>query len=345
MEERTEALRESEEHYRVLFEDSRDAIFLTSQGIIVDANQAALDLFGFTREEVIGSDAGERYVDLANREQFQREMAEKGSVRNFEVKLKKKDGTELDCLLTAGRRRVEDGRDPDGIQGIVHDITERKRAEEALSQQAQDLAILEERNRMAREIHDTLAQGFTGIVLQLEAGEQVLKESPDEVLAHLSRAKGLARESLQEARRSVWDLLPQVLEHHTLESALEEEVRRFGAAGQEQASFTYSGNGQGLTASVQSTLLRICQESLANVRRHANATAVKVNLASYPDSIGLTVQDDGVGSDSQELNAPGTPRGFGLTGMEQRAHLLGGTFSVNSQKGKGTAVEVRLPIP
>ena len=251
---RTRELSESEERYRTLFEDSRDAIFISSaDGKIVDANQAARDLFGFARDEAVGSEVWERYVALGDRERFREEISRTGSVRDFEVKLRRKDGTEMDCLLTATRRLDEDGSSL-GVQGIIRDITERKQAEE----QRRELAVVEERNRMAREIHDTLAQGFTGIVLQLEAAEQASEESPAEVPHHLSQAKNLARESLQEARRSVWDLLPRALEERSLEAALREEVRRFAAAGQEKASFTLSGDRTELPSNVQAALLRIC---------------------------------------------------------------------------------------
>ena len=226
-------IRESEERYRTLFEDTRDAIFISSvEGTIIDCNQAALELFGFTEDEALGSDIGERYVDSADRERFREEISRTGSVRDFEVKLRKKDRTEMYCLLTASRRRTEDGSNL-GVQGTVRDITEHKQAEET----QRELVVLEERNRMAREIHDTLAQGFTGIVLQLEAAEQGLEGSPAEVPDHLSKAKNLARESLQEARRSVWGLLPQALEERSLDDALQEEVRRFAAVGQEKATF------------------------------------------------------------------------------------------------------------
>ena len=159
VEERTKELRESEERHRTIFEQSRDAMFISAwDGKIVDVNQAALELFEFTREEALGSDLGDRFVYPADRATFRQEIGS-GSVRNFEVKLLSKDGLEIDCLLAATRRLDEDGNSI-GVQGIIHDITERKRAEE----QSKDLAVLEERNRMAREIHDTLAQGFTGVV-------------------------------------------------------------------------------------------------------------------------------------------------------------------------------------
>ncbi len=290
---RTRELSESEERYRALFEDSRDAIFVSSaDGKVVDGNQAALDIFGFTREEAIGSDIGDMYVDPADRGRFREEVSQKGSVRDFEVKLRKRDGTEMYCLLTATRRRAEDGSNL-GVQGTVRDITERKQAEEAL----RDLAILDERNRMAREIHDTLAQGFTGIVLQLEAAEQASEGSPGQVLGHLTQAKGLARESLQEARRSVWNLLPQALEERPLDVALQEEVRRFATEGVEQASFSLSGARYGLAADLQTALLRIYQECLTNIRRHAHATEVRVELSFYLEEVRLSVKDNGSGFD------------------------------------------------
>ena len=220
---------------------------------------------------------------------------------------------------------------------------ERKRAEDALSLQARELAVLEERNRMAREIHDTLAQGFTGIVLQLEAAEQALAESPLEAPEHLGRAKNLARESLQEARRSVWDLVPRELEQQPLETALRDEVQRFPASGTGVVSFSFSGERRELAGAVQAALLRICQESLTNARRYANATEVHVSLTFSPAAVRLEVEDNGIGFDIEKPRTEHRQGGFGLLGMEQRARLLNGTFGVKSREGEGTLVEVNIP--
>ena len=228
-----------------------------------------------------------------------------------------------------------------GLIGVSTDITERKQAEQTM----RELVVVEERNRMAREIHDTLAQGFTGIVLQLEAAEQVLDGNHAEVEGHLDRAKNLARESLQEARRSVWDLLPKSLEEHSLDDAIQQAVDSWADQGHETASFVLSGDQRELPPEVQTALLRICQESLSNIRRHARATEVKVELRSYPDEACLGVQDNGQGFNLEEVKSEGRHGGFGLAGMEQRARILGGTMSVKSQTGKGTLVEVRIPLP
>jgi PAS domain S-box-containing protein len=125
-----EALRKSEERYRILFEESRDAIYATSrEGEILDANRSMFNLFGYSREEMIGLKARETYVLFEDRLKFQQKIEREGFVRDYEIKLRKKDGTEMDCLLTATVRRTADG-DILGYQGIIRDITERKRAEE-----------------------------------------------------------------------------------------------------------------------------------------------------------------------------------------------------------------------
>jgi PAS domain S-box-containing protein len=127
-----EALRKSEERYRTLFEESRDAIYTTSQeGEIIDANQSMLNLFGYSRGEMIGLQARETYVHPEDRLKFKQKIEHEGFVRDHEIKLRKKDGTEMDCLLTAIVRRTADGNIL-GYQGIIRDITESKRAEEKL---------------------------------------------------------------------------------------------------------------------------------------------------------------------------------------------------------------------
>jgi PAS domain S-box-containing protein len=139
-----EALRESEERYRTLFEGARDAIYVTTrEGEIIDANQSLLDQFGYGREEVIGLNARVTYAHSEDRLKFQEEIEREGFVKDYETKLRKKDGTEMECLLTSIVRRNADGYIV-GYQGIIRDITERKRAEE-------------ERETLIHELQDALA--------------------------------------------------------------------------------------------------------------------------------------------------------------------------------------------
>lgn len=134
-----EALREGERRYRTLFEESRDSIYIsTREGRFLDANQTALDLLGYTKEELTGTGIREIYVDASDRARFQEEIEQKGSVRDYEIQFRRKDGAVMDCLLTATVRRAEDGTIL-GYQGIIHDITQRKRAEEEIKKLNQDL--------------------------------------------------------------------------------------------------------------------------------------------------------------------------------------------------------------
>ncbi len=207
-----------------------------------------------------------------------------------------------------------------------------------------ELAVIEERNRLAREIHDTLAQGFTGIVLQLEAAEGSIDDAPKEAAGRLAQAKALARESLQEARRSVWNLLPQALEDRTVEEALRDEVRRFAAEGQERTSFNVRGERAHLGAGVQTALLRVCQESLTNVRKHAAATEVGVTLSYEGESVRLLVLDNGVGIDSSARRRGRSDRGRGVAGMQERAQILGGRFLAEKTDAGGTRVLIEIPL-
>jgi signal transduction histidine kinase/HAMP domain-containing protein len=211
--------------------------------------------------------------------------------------------------------------------------------------ETREMAVMEERNRMAREIHDTLAQGFTGIILQLEAAEQAFSDSPPEAERHLNQASNLARKSLAEARRSVWNLRPKALEQANLADALKQEVSKFSEQNDVNATCVLNGDRQDLSPDVETGLLRICQESLNNVRKYAKATNVEVSLAFDTSTVTLTISDDGAGFEQETRGKGGKKRrGFGLISMQERARGLGGTFEVQSEKGAGTVVRVTVPI-
>ena len=209
-----------------------------------------------------------------------------------------------------------------------------------LYQETRDIAVLEERNRMAREIHDSLAQGFTGVVLQLEAAEQALDDDTDQVQFHLNKARELARESLSDARRSVWALRPQALEQLTLVEALSRQIATFTEDSGIKVDFSISGNNRTISADIENALLRICQESLTNVKKHAKASLVEIVLSFEDSVVGLRVRDNGVGFDT---DVP-TQSGFGLISMRERAKLIGGLLKISSNRGTGTQIEVTIPI-
>jgi signal transduction histidine kinase len=206
------------------------------------------------------------------------------------------------------------------------------------SRQASEGAVLEERNRLAREIHDTLAQGFTGIVIQLEAAEDTLAEDEKEAaLAHLARARELARDSLAEARRSVQALRPLALERDDLPGALRRSVEQLTAGTAISIEVVISGLPVTLSEQVENELLRIGQEAVNNAVKHAGATAVMVELSYETNGVTLMIQDNGRGFDSHQP-APG----FGLAGMRERANRIGAEIMIDSQPGGGTTVCCRV---
>jgi signal transduction histidine kinase len=219
----------------------------------------------------------------------------------------------------------------------VLDLTERKRAEEA-----RQTAVLEERSRMAREIHDTLAQAFTGILLQLGAAERVLADAPAQGQAHLQTAGDLAREGLAEARRSVQALRPQALEHEDLAAALKRMTEQLSTEPSTPITFRLTGAPRRLPAEVADHLLRMGQEALTNALRHAQASQIGVELTFAAEELRLCVTDDGRGF-AREV--PPRKGSFGLTGMQERAGLIGAQLTVESQPGCGTRVELAWRFP
>jgi len=220
-----------------------------------------------------------------------------------------------------------------------------------LYRRSREMAILEERNRMAREIHDTLAQGFTGILIQLQAAERLSLKKPEGALRSLREARELARSSLQEARRSVFNLRPTVLENMTLDQAIAEQLHRLKIESGLETDFILEGYPLPLSGSIEQNLYRIAQEALTNVRRHAQARRVGVTLTYQPHSVSLTVTDDGRGLNGQPGQSlpavvglqPGKAGHFGLIGIQERVKLMGGMVTFEQPAGGGTTIKVVIP--
>ncbi len=207
--------------------------------------------------------------------------------------------------------------------------------------QAQFEAVLAERSRLSREIHDTLAQDFAGISLQLESAAETLQADPSSARRHVDRARSLAHDGLAEARRSVWDLRPESLEEGCLADALSTAAEeRLGRTVKVQVV----GSARRLPDELESNLLRIGQEALANAAAHAGAKEIELELAYDADSVGLSVRDDGRGFDPRAADGA-APGHYGLQGMRERTERLGGRLDVSSRPGRGTRIRVRVPTP
>ncbi|WP_233258120.1 sensor histidine kinase [Micromonospora sp. S4605] len=233
-------------------------------------------------------------------------------------------------LAEANRRLAETMRENEGLHA-------------QLLTQAREAGVTDERQRMAREIHDTLAQGLTGIITQLEAAGQARDRRAD-WQRHVDTAVALARESLTEARRSVRAVRPEALETARLPEALGELTRRWSTINEVRAEVNVTGDARPLHPEVEVTLLRTGQEALANVARHARASRVGLTLSYMGDVVTLDVRDDGVGFAVTDPPAPRRPDGgYGLTAMRQRVAGVGGELAIESEPGGGTAVSASVP--
>ncbi|HXD67789.1 MAG TPA: sensor histidine kinase [Solirubrobacteraceae bacterium] len=247
---------------------------------------------------------------------------------------KQRRARELSALTEANARLEESLRHNADLQ-------------EQLLTQARETGVSEERRRMAREIHDTLAQGLMGIITQLQAAQGAGAAVGGEEARHIELAISLARESLTEARRSVQALSPQPLAEARLPDAIQDVARRWCELHALEVSFTTTGTPRVMRPEVEVALLRTAQEALANVAKHAHATRVGLTLSYMEDVVTLDVRDDGVGFTTLNGSGPRRPLdatgGFGLGGMRQRVEGVAGTLEIESEPDGGTAVCAAIP--
>ena len=221
-------------------------------------------------------------------------------------------------------------------------VGERKRAENALrsAERNRALAVVEERQRIAREIHDTVAQALTGVIVQLQAARQALiKGLSAEANQNLRNATELARDGLGETRRAVRGLRSQELDESDLCTVAEKLLKRMTSGTQLETTFVVKGAPQPLPREWDDSVLRIVQESLTNVLRHAEARRFTARLSYNRENLRLTLRDDGCGFDPSHTHA-----GFGLLGIQERAAKIGGRLDMTSVAGKGTVTLLVLPF-
>jgi signal transduction histidine kinase len=209
-------------------------------------------------------------------------------------------------------------------------------------------AVLGERNRIAREIHDTLAQGYVGISVQLEVLSELLRHNRlDTALKHLDKVRGYVREGLADARQSIWSLRSQDAAETTLPVQMQRIVEHAGGHGLE-AKFNLYGAYRPMPPGTEREILRVAQEAIHNVKKHAEASSLTVQLEYGPAEIALEVRDNGRGFAPEQVSSngrsPSSPPGhYGFTGMRERAALIGGTLEVTSEPGTGTTVRLHTP--
>ena len=249
-------------------------------------------------------------------------------------------GRRLGIINVAGPMWRELTRDELGLLATIAYqagiAVERARLAEASNR----LARIEERTRIAREIHDTLAQGLTAIGLDIEGAIRHLTENPNEARTRLDRALSTTRTNLDEARRSVLELRAAPLAGRSLADALIALARSFTAETGVPVLVRIEGTGE-IPLRVEDQLFRIAQEALTNVRRHAAATQVDLQLRVVSSAVTLTIRDNGRGFDSRTSDS----HRHGIVGMRERARLVGGRLRIASRSAAGTTVTARIPLP
>lgn len=242
-------------------------------------------------------------------------------------------GLFIDALIRQGQERAR----------LLHEL-EATRQELAIA--ARQAGIMQERQRLAREIHDTFTQGLSSIVMQIEALGAPL--SPDDTRGRhtLEQVRRIACENLAEARRLLWALQPEVSDRASLSEMLRPLAERWTEESGVRVRVTITGQATSLRPEIDVTLLRAIQEALANIRKHAQASCVVLTLSYMEDIVALDIQDDGIGFDPRCLPAPslgGTSGSFGLKALRERIEQLEGTFTLESAPGAGTTIAVALP--
>jgi two-component system sensor histidine kinase UhpB len=225
------------------------------------------------------------------------------------------------------------------FNGLLERIEEERRRSGTLAMRAQE----EERRRLARDLHDEVNQALTAILLRLEA---LAQDTPAANLDEVDELKRLVNQAMEELLNLARQLRPTALDDHGLMPAVETQLKRFSARTGVEVSLNTEGDANHLPEDVQTAVYRILQEALANIGRHAGATAVAVDIEAEGELLELRVRDDGAGFDPAALaraaNGEGPGAGLGLSGMAERARLAGGELDVRSAPGGGTTVTLRI---
>lgn len=341
-------LQKSEEKYRRLLEVLPDAVVVSDlNGHIVLVSQQAIRQYDAESDEDL---LGQKVTDLIvprDRNRADAALADlmaHGIRRNTEYGLIRKDGTSIPVEISSAMVRDAAGQ-PTGFVSVVRDITERKQAQEALDRQRQTLwhmvrASDHERQLIAYEIHDGLAQQLAGAIMQFESLDLVHGLANGQAGANYRAAMDLLRQAHVEARRLISGVRPPVLDEAGIETAIAHLVHDLRSRGGPKIEFRSMANLDRLPPVQENALYRMAQESLTNACRYSKSDRVRVTLASDDSAVVLEVRDWGVGFDPATVGQGH----FGLEGIRERTRLLGGELTIDSRPGGGTIVRVRLPL-
>jgi PAS domain S-box-containing protein len=340
-------LKQSEERYRGLFENTLDAIWIVgTDKRLLDANASLARMVGATREEIIGE--GESFLTGPEKEVAEkaRQRLLKGDLagESYDQRVTSRQGREYVLKVTT-TALTDDGRIV-AFQHIGKDVTQERRMHDNLRYYLQAItrAQEDERLRIARELHDSTAQTLIAVLHRIGTYREDRLHLTMSDSRFLWTLQADIKSALQEVRHFARDLRPAILDDLGLLSAVEWLLEEHEKNHKIKARMRVSGEKRRFLPEVETTLFRIIQEALNNVIRHSRATQVKVNFDLDAEEVRVTVQDNGVGFEVSEPDDLLRSGKLGLAGMSERAQLLGGTVTITSKPGEGTVITGILPI-
>lgn len=341
-------LKKSEIKYRTLFEQSLDPIFIADDSeVIVDVNQAMIDLFEYSRENLLGHSASEFFYDRGEYDAFIFLAAKTGSVSDFECRMRSKSGKVMDVQITL-KKYEYGGVQKGGFQGIIRDITQYKLYFEELLKSRQELRNLtshieslreKERTDIAREIHDVLGQSLTALKIDLSWMRKKINPEEKELLDKAAVMDGLINDVIVTVRRLSSSLRPGILDDLGLAAAIEWQSEEF----RKRMGFTCNLNCDDipeLSEDKAVALFRIFQESLTNIIKHSNAEKVEISLGKNAQNVEMIIKDNGKSFSSEKLANKGS---YGIIGMRERVKSFSGSLDISGSED-GVTVHVLIPL-
>jgi two-component system sensor histidine kinase DegS len=343
------ALRSSQESYEELLTNASDAIWVHDlDGKIVIANTACEKVTGYLPEELLGKNVAEfmsRDALVIAREIRSKLMKGQAIDQRYDQRLNKKDGTE--AIVELFTRLIRADGKPIGFQNIARDVTEERRLRDNLRLQIHKTlrAQEEERKRIARELHDDIAQSILLLSRQLD---MLISKSdskiPEAYLLELEHIENIADNAYKSIQRYARDLRPSILDQMGLVAALNWLTEELGKELKIEISVK-SDELPELPSEIELAMFRIAQETLNNIRKHAQASVVDITVKRISNNLKMSITDNGKGFSTSRLTGDLAREGkLGVLGMEERARLIGGSLQIKSAPGKGTTVIARAPI-
>jgi len=348
LQDRSKLLASSERRYRDLFESASEAIIIGDFEVnIVEANQAAAALFGYPLEQLIGMNM--RHLLTADsfeavKQRLQHQIGGETISSRAEVQTVMNDGTKV--IIDIVTRIIFVGAEPTAFQMIARDVTEERKSRDSMQFYISEITRAQEneRHRIARELHDETAQELASLALSIEATTR-MKGLTEETIKHLDELREKVEEIMEGVHRFSQDLRPGILSELGLLPALEWLTEEMSVTFGIDASVEIVGTERRLQSEIELVLFRIAQEALSNVRKHSMATKTVVRLRFAPQMVILDIIDNGTGFELPERWGDFASVGrLGIVGMQERARIIGGNFSVQSELGKGTTFTAEVPV-